>query len=543
MNGLMQNSPLLISGLLDHASRFHADVEVVTKTCEGPIVRHTYETIAVRAKKLAQALKSLGVQPGDRVATLAWNTHRHLELYFAVSGIGAVLHTVNPRLFPEQIDYILNHAGAKVLMFDITFAQLVTDLRPGLVHADTLIAMTDADHMGDMPAGCLCYETLLAAETADFDWPVFDENTASGLCYTSGTTGNPKGVLYSNRSTVLHAMMLCQMDGLQLSSRDSTLLCVPLFHVNAWGVPYGSALCGAKLVMPGPNLDGQSLYDLARDEGCTFSLGVPTVWLGFLDHIEKTGVDPKADLKLKRLVVGGSAAPRTLMRRLRDVGIYGLQAWGMSETGPVATVANALPKHDDQDDDVRLDLQCMGGRPVYGVQLRHVDDAGQVQPRDGQAPGELQVRGPWITSGYFRHEAEVLDSDGWFSTGDIATVDTNGYVRITDRAKDVIKSGGEWISSLDLEDAAMMHPQVAEAAVIGVPHPKWQERPLMVVVSKSDVPPDVQDLRRFLEDRVAKWWLPDDIVFVDSLPHTATGKLQKVELRKQFANHVLSEHA
>lgn len=542
MLGLMQQHPLLISGLLEHAARYHANTEIVSKTCEGPVRRDTYRSLAERSRQLARALVRMGVQRGDRVATLAWNTHRHLELYFAVAGIGAVVHTVNPRLFPEQLTYIINHAGAKVLMFDITFGGLVSELRAGLDHVENYVAMTDNAHMGGMPGGSLCYEDLLAAEPTKFDWPVFDENTASGLCYTSGTTGNPKGVLYSHRSMLLHAMMLCQVDGLALSNQDSTLLCVPLFHVNAWGVPHGSPLCGAKLVLPGPHLDGKSLYELAVAESCTFSLGVPTVWMGFMDYVEKSGVDARAELKMERVVIGGSAAPKSLMRRLETLGIVPKQAWGMSETGPVATVAEPLRKHNNLSEDARFDLRCMGGRPVYGIELRLLDDENRALDHDGITPGELQVRGPWVTSGYFGGDGKGPDADGWFSTGDIATVDEDGFVRITDRAKDVIKSGGEWISSIDLEDAAMRHPQVAEAAVVGVPHPKWQERPLLIVVPKGEAP-DPSELRRFLTDFVAKWWLPDDIVFVENLPHTATGKLQKMELRKQYAQHVLPELA
>lgn len=539
MRGLMQDRPLLISSLIEHARRYHAENEIVSKTCEGPVVRFGYGAISDRARQIAQALIAQGVKPGDRVATLAWNTHRHLELYFAVSGIGAVLHTVNPRLFPEQIAYILNHAEAQVLMFDITFAELVADLRSGLDHVDTLIAMTDEGHMGAMPEGSLCYESLVAGQDGAYDWPVFDETDASALCYTSGTTGNPKGVLYSHRSTVLHSMMLCQVDGMALSSRDSTLLCVPLFHVNGWGIPYASALCGAKLVLPGPHLDGQGLYDLAVAERCTFSLGVPTVWFGFLDHAETQPAD--SELALERVIVGGSSAPKSLMRRLAAIGVHGFQAWGMSETSPVATVGNLLPKHADLDEEARLGMQCFGGRPVYGVELRHVDDEGAVLPRDGKSPGELQVRGPWVTSGYFRQDGTGPDADGWFSTGDIATLDADAYVRITDRAKDVIKSGGEWISSVDLENAAMAHPEVAEAAVIGLYHPKWQERPLLVVVPRPGTRPDPAALKEFLSGHVARWWLPDDIVFVAALPHTATGKIKKTELRKQFADHMLPE--
>lgn len=543
MRGLMQDRPLLISSLIEHAERYHPEAEVVSKTCEGPVARHSYREISERSKKLAQALIALGVKPGDRVATLAWNTHRHLELYFAVSGIGAVLHTVNPRLFPEQIAYILDHAEARVLMFDVTFGDLVTGLRPELACAETLVAMTDAAHMGAMPEGSLCYEALIAAQDGVFDWPQFDERQASSLCYTSGTTGNPKGVLYSHRSTLLHSMMICQVDGLALSSHDSTLLCVPLFHVNGWGLPYASAMCGAKLVLPGPHLDGKSLYDLAVAEKCTFSLGVPTVWFGFLDYMEGNAAARADRLALRRVMVGGAAAPKALMRRLAAIGVHGSQAWGMSETSPVATVGNFLPKHADLDAEARIEMQCIGGRPVFGVELRHLGEDGTEIPRDGVTPGELQVRGHWVTSGYYGHGQSSLDADGWFDTGDIATLDGEGYVRITDRSKDVIKSGGEWISSIDLENAAMAHPDVAEAAVIGLFHPKWQERPLMVVVPRAGAAPDPAELRAFLADHVARWWLPDDIAFVEAIPHTATGKIQKTELRKQFADHVLPETA
>ena len=540
MRGLMQDRQLLVSSLIEHAGRYHPDVEIVSRTCEGPTVRQTYRGLADRARQLARALIALGVKPGDRVATLAWNTHRHLELYFAVSGIGAVLHTVNPRLFPEQIAYIVNHAGARVLMFDITFDGLVAGLRPELDTVDTLVALTDANHMAGMPEGALCYETLVAAQDSAFDWPMVDEDAASSLCYTSGTTGNPKGVLYSHRSTVLHAMMLCQVDGLGLSRRDSTLLCVPLFHVNAWGIPYASAMCGAKLVLPGPSLDGASLYDLAVAERCTFSLGVPTVWFGFLDHAEARP-DAREALSFQRILVGGAAAPRALIRRLRALGIDGRQAWGMTETSPVATVGNLLPRHDGLDEDALIDVICCGGRPVYGVELRHLGDDGQLLPRDGVSPGELQVRGPWVTSGYFGQDGTGPDDQGWFDTGDIATLDADGFVRITDRSKDVIKSGGEWISSIDLENAAMAHPDVAEAAVIGLAHPKWQERPFLIVVPRPGAERRPEALRAFLAGHVAGWWLPDDIAYVDEIPHTATGKIQKTALRQQFADHVLPD--
>lgn len=540
MQGLMQDRPMLVSGLLEHARQFHPDSEIVSKTCEGVTVRSNYRTLSERSKKLAQSLLKMGVRKGDRVATLAWNTHRHLELYFAISGIGAVLHTVNPRLFPEQIDYIVNHAGSRVLFFDTTFADMVADLTPALDKVERFVAMTDAAHMTNMPERADCYEELITAEDGDYEWPEFPETTASSLCYTSGTTGNPKGVLYSHRSTVLHSFLVCQTDGLQLGRGDSTLLAVPLFHVNAWGVPYASAMCGAKLVLPGPQLDGKSLFDLAVAEQCTFSLGVPTVWLGFFGHLEN---DPSADasqLCLKRVVIGGAAAPRVIIEKFHEIDVFVIQAWGMSETSPVASVGQLLPCHRDLPLKEQVDIQVLQGRAVYGVQLRVLDADGNVLPMGCDQAGDLQVRGPWVTSGYFGGEGgEVLDAEGWFSTGDVAKLDAQGYVQITDRSKDVIKSGGEWISSIDLENAAMAHGDIEEAAVIARPHPKWQERPLLIVVRKAGTQITKDEILGFLTDLVARWWLPDDVVFVDELPHTATGKVLKMKLRDQFSDHDL----
>lgn len=541
MLGLMQDRPLLISTLIEHAARYHPEVEIVSRTCEGPVVRSNYRELHRRVARLANALKRLGIKPGDRVATLAWNTHRHLELYFAVSGIGAVLHTVNPRLFPEQIDYILNHAESRLLFLDITFSGLVAGLRDRLKSVEELIVMTDAGHLpADLP-GAHAYEDLLAKEDDTIEWPVFDENSASSLCYTSGTTGNPKGVLYSHRSTLLHSFTACAADGLRLSSADSVLLAVPLFHVNAWGIPYASAMCGAKLVLPGPHLDGKSLFDLAVEEACNFSLGVPTVWLGFFKHIDDTpGID-LSGLKLERVVIGGSAAPRAVIERFRrDHNVFVIHAWGMSETSPLASIGNLLPKHRDLPVDEQVSVQTKQGRAIYGVELRVRGEDGKPLPHDGKTSGDLLVRGPWVASGYFKNEGgDVLDEEGWFATGDVANIDADGYVQITDRSKDVIKSGGEWISSIDLENAAVAHPDIQEAAVIGLPHPKWQERPLLIAVPKPGTSPDPKDLIAFLAERVAKWWLPDDVVFVDELPHTATGKLQKMKLREDFKNYRL----
>ncbi|BCH23878.1 long-chain-fatty-acid--CoA ligase [Mesorhizobium sp. L-8-3] len=540
MLGLMQDRPLLISTLIDHAARYHSDVEIVSRTCEGPTVRTNWRDLSKRIAKLANALKSMGVKPGDRVASLAWNTHRHVELYFAVSGIGAILNTVNPRLFPEQVDYIVNHAENRVLFFDITFSGLVVGLQSKFRTVERYVALTDAGHLPPDVDGVLAYEDLLAPEPDTVEWPVLDERTASALCYTSGTTGNPKGVLYSHRSTLLHSFMVCTADGFRLSSADSVLLVVPLFHVNAWGIPYAAAMCGAKLVLPGPKLDGKSLFDLAAEERCTFSLGVPTVWLGFFQHIDSTpGIDTSA-LRLERVVVGGSAAPRAIIERFRGLGAFVIHAWGMSETSPVATVGNLLPRHRDLPEKEQVDVQVRQGRVVYGVELKIVDENRNPLPQDGTVAGDLYVRGPWVTSGYFKGVGgNMLDEDGWFPTGDVAKIDADGYVVLTDRSKDVIKSGGEWISSIDLENAAVAHSDVQEAAVIGLPHPKWQERPFLIIVPKPGTAPSREEILGFLSERVAKWWLPDDVAFVPELPHTATGKLQKTKLREQFRDHIL----
>ena len=534
MLGLMQDSPLLISSLIEHAARYHPAVEIVSETCEGPTVRTNYKTLRDRAAKLARALLRLGVKPGDRIATLAWNTHRHMELYFAVSGIGAVLHTVNPRLFPQQIEYIIHHAEARLVFFDIPLADLVSNLKTRLGTVEAFIAMTDEDYLPENIPGCLTHEALIANESAEFVWPRFDERTASSLCYTSGTTGHPKGVLYSHRSTVLHSFAACASDGLKLSSADSVMLAVPLFHVNAWGVPYASAMCGAKLVLPGPSLDGKSLYQLAVRERCNFSLGVPTVWLGFFKYIDDTPGLDLSELKLERVVIGGSAAPRAIIERFRRRhNVFVIQAWGMTETSPLATIGNLLPGQKNLSVDQQIDIQARQGRAIYGVELRIVDD------EDHELPHHLLARGPWVTAGYYGAEgAGALDADGWFSTGDVAKIHPDGFIQLTDRSKDVIKSGGEWISSIDLENAALAHPGVQEAAVIGIPHPKWQERPLLIVVRKPGASLSGEDVRAFLAQRVAKWQLPDDVVFADELPHTATGKIQKTALRERFRDGV-----
>jgi len=542
MQGLMQDRPLLISSLIDHANAFHPDAEIVSRTVEGPVHRCTYGDIHRRSKQVANALTALGVKPGDRIATLAWNGYRHMELYYGVSGAGAVLHTINPRLFPEQITFIANHAEDKYLFFDLSFTPLIEKLGPSMKSVKGFVAMTDRAHMPAIGVpNLICYEELVGAQSSDYEWPVFDERTASSLCYTSGTTGNPKGVLYSHRSTVLHSYATCMTDGLGLSAVESALLVVPMFHVNAWGMPYAGAMSGAKLVMPGPALDGKSVYQLMKDEKVTLALGVPTVWLMLFQHVDTADVDPKHELTLKRVVIGGSAAPRAMSEKFATkFGAFVVHAWGMTEMSPLGTVCNLLPKHRGRDLSARLDLQAKQGRPMYGVEMKINDDEGRRLPHDGAAFGHLMVRGPWITSGYFKGDGgQILDADGFFDTGDVATIDPDGYMQITDRSKDVIKSGGEWISSIELENAAMGHPAIAEAAVIGIAHAKWQERPVLIVVRKPGADVTRDDVLKFLEGKMAKWWMPDDVVFVDELPHTATGKLLKTKLRETFKDYQL----
>jgi fatty-acyl-CoA synthase len=542
MLGLMQQRPLLISSLIDHAANLHGAREIVSRDKDGAIHRTTYAQIAIRAKRLANALDALGVGFGDRVATLAWNGFRHLELYYGVTGAGRVLHTVNPRLFPEQIQYIIDHAGNGVVFFDPAFVPLVEQLAPHLPQVRAWVAICDADEMPDTKvAPLLCYEDLLADASPDYDWPVFDENTASTLCYTSGTTGNPKGVLYSHRSTVLHAFGACAADSFAFSARDTILVVVPLFHANAWSVPFAAAMCGAKLVLPGPKLDPESLFLLMDQEQCTTAGGIPTIWLNFLAWIEanRHRLD-LSRLALKRVFAGGTAPPRAMIAKFHDLlGVFLLHAWGMTETSPLVTIGAPLAKHAGLGRDAILDMQVKQGRQVYGVELRLIGPNGEALPHDGTTVGELQVRGNWIVSGYFRAEGgSITDAEGWFSTGDVATIDPDGYVQLTDRLKDVIKSGGEWISSIEIENLAVAHPDVFEAAVIAVEHPTWQERPLLIVHCKPDATPDKRAILDFLSGKIAKWWMPDDVVFVESLPHTATGKLLKTALRKQYRDHL-----
>ena len=542
LRGLMQERPLLISSLIEYAARNHGGTPIVSRTPDGQIHRYGYRQLHERAKRLANALIALGVKPGDRVATLAWNTHRHMELYYAVSGIGAVLHTVNPRLFPDQLEYICNHAEDRFLFFDLTFAPLLAKLRPRWQTIEGYVALGDAAQVaaaGDAGGPVVVYEDLLAAHSPQLDWPIFDENTASSLCYTSGTTGNPKGVLYSHRSTVLHSFAVCSADGLGLSSQDSALVIVPLFHANAWGVPYAAAMCGAKLVLPGPMLDGASVCQLLQNERCNFSMGVPTVWMNFFAHLDKHPQDLPPHLK--RVVIGGSAVPAAMIDRFeRGLGIRVVHLWGMTETSPLGTSSVPPFALAGQPEDELRALKIKQGRVLYGVDMKIVDDNNVELPHDGKAFGVLKVRGPWVTRQYFKGEGgSILDEGDYFSTGDVATLDEHAYMQITDRAKDVIKSGGEWISSIELENAAIAFPGVHEAAVIGLPHPTWQERPLLIVVTKAGATVDKDALRAHLAQHVARWWLPDDITFVKELPHTATGKLSKLTLRQQFKDYVL----
>jgi len=542
VHGLMMDSPLLTSSLIVHAARQHGDTEIVSRSVEGPIHRYTYAEAEARAKRLAKALLELGVGGSDRIATLAWNGHRHLELYFGISGLGAVCHTINPRLFADQLAYIVNHAKDRYVFLDPSFVGLLEGLHERLPGVAGFVIMTDAEHMPETSLpNTLCYETLIAAQDEGFDWPRLDENLASGLCYTSGTTGNPKGALYSHRSTVLHSFSCCTADHpLAISCREVVLPVVPMFHVQAWGIPYAAAMAGAKLVMPGPRLDGEGLHEMLQTERVTITAGVPTIWLGLLDYLAKTG---KTLDHLDSLVVGGSAAPLSMIEAFEeDHGVEVIHAWGMTEISPVATTGRLKRKFLDLSRAEQRKIKVTQGRTLYGVETKIADDAGQAQPHDGQASGQLMVRGPWVTSAYFEDQAAsaaVFDAAGWFATGDVATIDPDGHIKITDRSKDLIKSGGEWISSIDLENAAMGHPEVAEAAAIALPHPKWGERPLLVIVRREAGSVTAAALRDYLAERVAKWWLPDEVAFVDELPHTATGKVSKLTLREIYAGHKL----
>jgi len=539
MNGLMMGLPLQISSLLLHAERHHPEQEIVSRRVEGDIHRTTYRELAGRSRRMANALAKLGVKQSDRIGTLAWNGYRHLELYYAVSGSGAVLHTINPRLHPDQIVYIADHAEDQYLFFDLTFLPIIQAIAARTKTIKAFVAMTDRAHMptDGKIANLLCYEELVEANSDRFSWPVFDENLASSLCYTSGTTGNPKGVLYSHRSTVLHTYAAALPDALNCGSSDTILPVVPMFHVNAWGLPYVACMVGARMVFPGPGLDGKSLYDLFEAEKVTLSAGVPTVWQGLLAHVEQNVLKSST---MRRTVIGGSACPPAMIRKFNeDYGVHVLHAWGMTEMSPLGTVCSFKHKHIDASQEERYAVQAKQGRAIYGVDMKIVDPDGKALPWDGNASGDLLVRGPWVVEQYFKGEGGDPLVDGWFPTGDVAKIDADGYMQITDRSKDVIKSGGEWIGSIDLENIAVAHPAVAMAACIAARHPKWDERPLLVVMKKPGAEITKEELIAFYDGKIAKWWTPDDVVFVDSIPLGATGKMLKNRLREQFKDHKL----
>ena len=537
MLGQMMQQPLLISSMLRHAERHHGRQEIVSRRTEGDIHRYTYAEMASRARRMAKALRALGMERGDRVGTLAWNGYRHLELYYAASGTGAVLHTLNPRLHLDQLAWIIEHAQDKVLCVDLTFLPQVEALRGRLASVRHLVVMTDRAHMPSSSAGLLCYEDLIDAQDDAYDWPVFDENLASSLCYTSGTTGNPKGVLYSHRSTVLHAYGVALPDSINLSAGDCVLPVVPMFHVNAWGLPYSACMVGAKIVFPGPALDGKSLHDLFEAEQVTVSAGVPTVWQGLLNHVVAGGLHFGT---MRRTIIGGSACPPAMLRSFEeDYGVSVIHGWGMTETSPFGTAAVLTGAQRRLPAEQRYAIQAKQGRCVFGIDLKVVDDDGAELPRDGASAGHLMVRGPWVLSRYYRQEGDGPLVDGWFPTGDIATIDPDGFMQITDRTKDVIKSGGEWISSIDLENIAMSHPEVSMAACIGVAHEKWDERPLLVVVRRPGSTLGREHLLEHFAGRIATWWMPDDVVFVDEIPLGATGKMLKAPLRERYRQYLL----
>ena len=539
MQGQMQERPLLISQLIDFAERFHSDGEIVSRRVEGDIHRYTYADAALRSRQVANALDRLNVPIGERVGTLAWNGYRHFELYYGVSGSGRVLHTINPRLHPEQVAWIINHAEDEVICFDLSFAPILKAIHTHCPKVRQWVALCDATALPSDTGipNLISYESWIASEATTYAWPELDESAAACLCYTSGTTGNPKGVLYSHRSSVLHAYAAAMPDVMCLSAKDSVLPVVPMFHVNAWGIPYTAAATGCKLVFPGPALDGKSVYELLEAEKVTFAAGVPTVWQMLLGHMQQNGLRFST---LQRTVIGGSACPPAMISMFKDTyGVSVLHAWGMTEMSPLGTLCTLKNKHLSLPAEEQLKILCTQGRPVFGVSMKIVDDEGRELPHDGKAQGELLVSGPWIVRAYFKGEGGDPLVDGSFPTGDVATIDADGYLHITDRSKDVIKSGGEWISSIEVENIAMAHPAIAMSACIGMRHPKWDERPIVVVVKKPDAEVTRDELLKFYEGRIAKWQIPDDVVFVDAIPLGATGKMQKVKLREQLAGYVL----
>ena len=539
MLGLMQNHPLLISSLIDFAARHHGDGQIVSRRVEGDIHRYTWKDVQQRAKQVANALNAEGLNAGDRVGTLAWNGYRHLELYYGVSGSERVLHTINPRLLPDQIAWIVNHAEDQILCFDMTFLPIIQGIHAHCKTVKKWVALCDADKLPQDTGipNLVSYEDWIGAQSANYSWPVFDENTASSLCYTSGTTGNPKGALYSHRSTVLHAFAAVLPDAMGLSASDSALPVVPMFHVNAWGMPYSAAMVGAKLVMPGPAMDGKSIYELMESEKVTFAAGVPTVWQMLLNYVGQNNLKFSS---LKRTVIGGSACPPAMITAFREkYGVEVLHAWGMTEMSPLGTLCTLKEKHKGLSEAERNAIRMKQGRAIYGVDLKIVGADGSEQPWDGATYGDLYVTGPWILASYFKNEGGDPLEDGWFPTGDVATIDADGFMQITDRSKDVIKSGGEWISSIDVENTAMGHPAVAMAACIGMPHPKWDERPIVAVALKPGAEVSREELLKFFEGKMAKWQIPDDVVFVDSIPIGATGKMLKTKLREQLRDYKL----
>ena len=546
MLGLMQSQPLLISSLIDFADRHHGDAQIVSRRVEGDIHRYTYRDLARRSRQLANTLDGLGLQPGDRVASLAWNGYRHMEMYFGVSGSGRVLHTVNPRLHPDQVAWIINHAEDRVMCFDLTFLPIIQAVHAKCPTVRQWVALCDADRLpadSGVP-GLVSYEAWIAGQSDQYQWPEFDENTASSMCYTSGTTGNPKAVLYSHRSTTLHAYAAALPDVMCISARDSVLPVVPMFHVNAWGIPYSAALTGCKLVFPGPALDGKSLYELIEAEGVTYAAGVPTVWQMLLGHIRPGGLRFST---LKRTVIGGSACPPAMITAFQDeFGVEVLHAWGMTEMSPLGTLCTLKNKQLQLPKDEQMKILQKQGRAIYGVDMRIVGSDGTDQPWDGKSYGDLLVRGPWIVDSYFKGESPLIkdaQGRGWFPTGDVATIDPDGFMQITDRSKDVIKSGGEWISSIDIENIAMAHPAVAMAACVGMPHPKWDERPVVFVALKKDAAVSEADLLAFYQGKMAKWQIPDAVVFVDAIPLGATGKMLKTRLREELKDYKLPSAA
>jgi acyl-CoA synthetase (AMP-forming)/AMP-acid ligase II len=538
MFGLMQDWSLLIHRVIDHAAAQHGNRPVISRSVEGPMHRTTYAEVHRRARRVAKRLERDGIRLGDRVATLAWNTWRHLESWYGITGIGAIYHTVNPRLFEDQIVYIMNHAEDRVLMLDLTFVPLIERVQERLPTVERFIVFTDADNMPETSLrNAVAYESWLAEVDEDFAWASFDENTAAGLCYTSGTTGEPKGVLYSHRSNVLHALANNNPDFLGLSSRDVTMPVVPLFHANSWSFAFAAPMAGAALVLPGAKLDGASVHQLLEECGVTVTAAVPTVWLALLQFLESTGATLST---LKRVIIGGSACPRAMTVAFETkYGVTVAHAWGMTEMSPLGSFCSIKPDYGNIQGDALFDLKMKQGHPPFSVEFRITDDAGRDLPWDAKTFGRLKVRGPAVAKAYFRRDEAILDEYGFFDTGDVATIDPYGMMHITDRSKDVIKSGGEWISSIELENLAVGHPDVAEAAVIGVAHPKWDERPLLIVVPKEGKKPTKEDMLQFLQGRIAKWWMPDDVVLIDAIPHTATGKIQKTVLREMFKDYRL----